>query len=56
MNFWPNQYLDMAAIVDGGYKRKASEISVQGETKSDGAYVWEPEHRPISGQSEITFV
>lgn len=37
MNFWPNQYLDMAAIVDGVYKRKASEISVQGETKSDRA-------------------
>lgn len=54
MNFWPNQYLDMTAIVGGGYKRKASEILLQGETKSGGAYVWEPEHCPISGQSEIT--
>ena len=56
MNFWPNQYLDMTAIVGGSYKRKAPETLLQGETKSDEAYVWESEHHPVSGQSEITFV
>ena len=56
MNFWPNQYLDMTAIVGGSYKRKAPETLLQGETKSDKAYVWESEHHPVSGQSEITFV
>ena len=55
-SFWLNQYLDMTAIVGGGYKRKASEILLQGETKSDRACIWKPEHHPISGQSEITFV
>lgn len=37
MNFWPNQYLDMAAIVDGGYKIKAgsqSTVPFQGRVRS----------------------
>ena len=56
MNFWPDQYLDMTAIVGGSYKRKSPETLLQGGTKSDEACVWGPEHHPVSGQSEITFV
>ena len=51
-----DQYLDMTAIVGGSYKRKSPETLLQGGTKSDEACVWGPEHHPVSGQSEITFV